>query len=198
MPALPLAGSNARSDTSHVRDTVPWIATPASLRSRSSSASWRGQARALEESAPGSRDRPHRLRREEPPLPDTVGLLMGDAASPMGFARPLKSRLDPGCPLLWVSTDKHVPFLEASGASHGGVQEAQMPQRHPASVEIKDGIAKVPRVSEDHSDGHVLSCAPRREPGPHKEPHGAPGSHEVPESLALNVVPFSPREHDLN
>src|SRR5215213_1308129 len=66
---------------------------------------YQGQARALEESAPGSRDRPHRLRREEHSLPDTVGLLMGDAAPPMGFARPLKSRLDPGCPLLWVSTD---------------------------------------------------------------------------------------------
>src|SRR5215213_1728507 len=122
----------------------------------------RGQARALEESAPGSRDRPHRLRREEPSLPDAVGLLMGNDPSPMGFAHPLKSRLDPGCPLLWVSTDKHVPFLEASGASHGGVQEAQMPERHPASVEVKDGISKVPRISEDRSDGHVLSCAPRR------------------------------------
>src|SRR5215211_1162456 len=87
----------------------------------------RGQARALEESAPGSRDRPHRLRREEPPLPDTVGLLMGDAASPMGFARPLKSRLDPGCPLPWVSTDKHVSFLEAFGASHARTKKPIVP-----------------------------------------------------------------------
>src|SRR5215213_8079211 len=73
-----------------------------------------------------------------------------------------------------------------------------MPERHPASVEVKDGIPKVPRVSEDRSDGHVLSRAPRRESGPHKEPHSAPGSHKVPEGLALDVVPFAPREHDLN
>src|SRR5215212_8383862 len=73
-----------------------------------------------------------------------------------------------------------------------------MPERHPASVEVKDGIPKVPRVSEDRSDGHVLSRAPRREPGPHKEPHSAPGSHKVPEGLALDVVPFALREHDLN
>src|SRR5215217_4010665 len=73
-----------------------------------------------------------------------------------------------------------------------------MPERHPASVEVKDGIPKVPRVSEDRSDRHVLSRAPRRKPGPHKEPHSAPGSHKVPEGLALDVVPFAPREHDLN
>src|SRR5215216_6015409 len=65
-----------------------------------------------------------------------------------------------------------------------------MPERHPASVEVKDGIPKVLRVSEDRSHGHVPICAPRREPGPHKEAHGAPGS--------LDVVPFAPREHDLN
>jgi hypothetical protein len=35
-------------------------------------------------------------RREEPSLPDAVGLFMGNDTSPIGFARPLKSRLDPG------------------------------------------------------------------------------------------------------
>jgi hypothetical protein len=54
-------------------------------------------------------------------LPDAVGLLMGNDVSPMEFARPLQGRLDPGCPLPRVSADKHVPFLEAPGASHGGV-----------------------------------------------------------------------------
>src|SRR5215218_5711852 len=103
----------------------------------------RGQAHALEESAPGSRDRPHRLSREEPPLPDAVGLLMGNDAPPMGFARPLKSRLDQGFPLPRVSADKHVPLLKAPGSSHGGVQEAQMPEWHPALVELKDGISEV-------------------------------------------------------
>src|SRR5215208_2714525 len=105
---------------------------------------------------------------------------MNNDASPVGFARPLKSRLDPGRPLLWVSTDKHVPFLKVSGASHGGVQETQMPEWHPASVEVKDGIPEVLRVSEDRSHGYVPICPPRREPGPHKEPHATPGSHEVP------------------
>jgi hypothetical protein len=36
-PALPLAGSKARSATSPIRATVPWIATPTSSRSSSAS-----------------------------------------------------------------------------------------------------------------------------------------------------------------
>src|SRR5215218_8356728 len=135
MPALPLAGSKARSATSPIRDTVPWIATPASLRSSFSSV---GGRRAPEESAPGSRRRPQWGHWEEPPLPDAVGLFTGNNASPMVFARPLKSRLYPGCPLLRVCAEKHVPFLKTSGASHGGVLEAQMPEWHPASVEVQD------------------------------------------------------------
>lgn len=45
-PALPLAGSKARSDTSPHRAAVPWIATPASLRLSSTSV---GAKRALYE-----------------------------------------------------------------------------------------------------------------------------------------------------
>ena len=73
-----------------------------------------------------------------------------------------------------------------------------MPKRHPASVEVKDGIPEVLRVSEDCSHGYVPICPPRREPGPHKEPHATPGSHEVPQGLALDVVSFASSQHDLH
>ena len=44
-PVLPSAGSKARSDTSPHRDTLPWIATPASFLSISSSVSARRSPR---------------------------------------------------------------------------------------------------------------------------------------------------------
>jgi hypothetical protein len=67
-----------------------------------------------------------------------------------------------------------------------------VPQRRPASVEVQDGIPKVLHVSEDRSHGYVPICRSGREPGPHKEPHTAPGTHEVPQGLALDEVSFAP------
>ena len=61
------------------------------------------------------------------------------------------------------------PSLMLPGASHGGVQEAQMSYLRSTSIKIHDGLPKVPRVSEDRSDGYFPYClASCREPGPHR------------------------------
>jgi hypothetical protein len=69
--------------------------------------------------------------------------------SPMSLDSTPQGRLDPGRSLLGVSAEEHVPYLKAPGPSHGGVQEAQVPQRHPTSAEIQDGPPKVRCVPEE-------------------------------------------------
>src|SRR5215217_1753217 len=88
--------------------------------------------------------------------------------------------------------------VEAPGAGHGGVQEAQVPQRRSDPVEIKNGSCQVVHLSEDRPYVYVPNRSPRREPRPHKDPHTAPGSHEVSQRLALDEVSFATRKHYLH
>src|SRR5215208_1369020 len=194
-PALPLAGSKARSATSPIRATVPCIATPTSSRSSSASV---GPRRASDERAAGHRGRSQGESREEPLFPDVAGLHARNDASPMRFARPIKSRLDPGRPLLWVRTEEHVPFLETTGTGHGGIQEAKVPERRTAPVEVHDSRREILHVPKNNPHGHVPAHRPRREPRPQKEPHAASGSYKMPQSFALDEISLATSQHDLH
>src|SRR5215211_5623783 len=173
-PLLPSAGSKARSDTSPHRDTLPWIATPASFPSISSSVSARR--------SPLTNARPRGwsqvARREEPLLPYALGHPSGKDIPPMGLDHALQGILDPGCSLFGVSAEEQGSCLETPG--HGRVQEAQVPQRHPTSIEIHDGLPKVFGIPEEGRYRHVATRTPRREPRSDHQPHAAPGPDEVP------------------
>lgn len=84
----------------------------------------------------------------------------------MGFDDTLQCRLNPGCPPFRVSTEEHGSYLEASGPGHGSVQKAQVPQRHPTSIQIHDRLPKIPRIPEECSYRHVTTRMPCREPHP--------------------------------
>jgi hypothetical protein len=116
----------------------------------------------------------------------------------MRFARPIKSRLDPGRPLLWVRTEEHVPFLETTGTGHGGIQEAKVPERRTAPVEVHDSRREILHVPKNNPHGHVPAHRPRREPRPQKEPHAASGSYKMPQSFALDEISFATSQHDLH
>src|SRR5215217_3125441 len=162
-PALPFSGSKASSATSPIRATVPWIATPTNSRSSSASV---GPKRASDERAAGHRGRSQGESREEPLFPDAAGLHARKDASPMRFARPTMTRLDPGRPLLRVSTDEHVPFLETTGTGHGGIQEAKVPERRTAPIEIQDSRREILHVPKNRPHGHVPAYRSGREPSP--------------------------------
>jgi hypothetical protein len=90
-----------------------------------------------------------------------------------------------------------MPFLEAPGTSHGGIQEAKVPERRTGPVEIQDSHREILHVPKKRPHGYVSGCPPRREPRPHQEPHASPGSYEVSQSFALDEVSFAPHQHDL-
>jgi hypothetical protein len=98
----------------------------------------------------------------------------------MGFDRTMQGGLEPGCSLLGVSAEEHCSYLEASGPGHGRVQETQVPQRHPTSIEIHDSLPEVLCIPEQSRYGHVASRTPGREPRSHYEAHAASGPDKVP------------------
>jgi hypothetical protein len=131
-------------------------------------------------------------RREEPLLPEALSLLSGKDIPPIGLDHALQGTLDQGGPLFGVSSEEHGPYLETSCLGHGRVQEAKVPQRHPASVEIHDGLPEVPRIPEEGRYRHVFTRTPRREPRSHHQPHAASGPDEVPQCLAaFDRAPFA-------
>src|SRR5947209_7862325 len=110
---------------------------------------------------PRRRDRPQEARWEESLIPDALSLLTQKGFPSIGLDCTLQSRLDPSGSVFGVSAEEHVPYLEVPGPSHGGVQEAQVPQWYPVSVETQDGIPKIRCVPEECRHRHVFCRPPR-------------------------------------
>jgi hypothetical protein len=101
--------------------------------------------------------------------------------------------------LFGVGTEENWSDFETSGPSHGRVQEAKVPQRHPASIEIHYGLPEVPRIPEESSYRHVATRTSRREPRSHYEAHAASGPDEVPQRfVAFDDAPFVASYNGLN
>jgi hypothetical protein len=91
-----------------------------------------------------------------------------------------------------------VPFLETTGTGHGGIQEAKVPERRTAPVEVHDSRREILHVPKNNPHGHVPAHRPRREPRPQKEPHAASGSYKMPQSFALDEISLATSQHDLH
>ena len=93
---------------------------------------------------------------------------------------------------LWVGTEENRSYLETPGPGHGRVQEAQVPQRHPTSIKIYDGLPEVLRIPEEGRYRHVATRTSRREPCLNYEAHAASGPDEVSQSfVAFDDAPFA-------